>query len=755
MITTVERRSVERGRIPFEIPVELLHEDFDDAFEADAVDVSPGGLSLRSSCLPEIGEQLLCSFETVPGGTRVSSRGEVVWTHLAGVRGGEFGVRFVDQEPQTRALIAEMVAERAVQTERAADAVPSERAADSCQPPMAQLDLEGVDAPLHARLMHAGGGAAVFEQRLDLLELGRAVVAHAGSALGRGNIAEVGLRMDGDTPLLTVTVRFDGGKSLFGEFDWETKASPATDTDTVPDLDAPSLPQQLAQGAEEPRVASVTMTEFCAQPEASQSTVARQTVSETNASAGAETETLPAALGDGLTQDEVAQLASDAAAAQSDEQERAARQEVRRSQAAEARAHDEEMVRGPQIVRTAKPAPKQSEQDSRNHDAWAHPLPEGARSSVLVRFLRIFAAVVVVTQRAGTWLKSALWPSTRKLLAELHIERAANLPQRLWTSSQHLTRNLLARASARPRRTTTAPAALRKAEQATMSSMRLAVLAGLAISAIALGVYALLPSPEEEQIPLHRSVQVALRRSAPSGENAATTPREVQPSAASPSTASSAAVATSAPANAGNPAGTASLVAPTAPTVAGSLAATAAPAQGSAALNPAYARSMAGQPPLPSPATAAPSPQPAPPSAAVPRGPASATLVAASPYAVDVREPAHVVEVTRKPATPANAPGPSFGAKAVPNAQRFVLHMTGTIKTLQGSGDRSGFTVVVPGSRALDRAGPIRASHKAVAQAMVLNKGDHAELTIRFVEHKHPAYRVSGHGSELEVLIAP
>src|SRR4029079_6846024 len=80
---------------------------------------------------------------------------------------------------------------------------------------IAELEIAGIAAPLSARLLRAGGGEAVFEQRMDLLERGRDVIARAGSALGKGSISDVTLRMDGETPTLAVTVRFDQGKSLF------------------------------------------------------------------------------------------------------------------------------------------------------------------------------------------------------------------------------------------------------------------------------------------------------------------------------------------------------------------------------------------------------------------------------------------------------------------------------------------------------------------------------------------------------------
>jgi hypothetical protein len=57
------------------------------------------------------------------------------------------------------------------------------------------------------------------------------------------------------------------------------------------------------------------------------------------------------------------------------------------------------------------------------------------------------------------------------------------------------------------------------------------------------------------------------------------------------------------------------------------------------------------------------------------------------------------------------------------------------------------------GSLSLDRAGPISAAHKGVERAMVLNKGDRSELTIRFANGKRPSYQVRGDGQTLYVVI--
>jgi c-di-GMP-binding flagellar brake protein YcgR len=110
MLMTPERRHSERARIPCHIPVELTDAARAAQFEADAVDLSVGGLSLRAAQLPSVGSQLFCTFEAMPGGAQILGRGEVVWSQPTGDEGGEFGLRFIEVDARNQALIDEMVA---------------------------------------------------------------------------------------------------------------------------------------------------------------------------------------------------------------------------------------------------------------------------------------------------------------------------------------------------------------------------------------------------------------------------------------------------------------------------------------------------------------------------------------------------------------------------------------------------------------------------------------------------------------------
>ena len=107
-------------------------------------------------------------------------------------------------------------------------------------------------------------------------------------------------------------------------------------------------------------------------------------------------------------------------------------------------------------------------------------------------------------------------------------------------------------------------------------------------------------------------------------------------------------------------------------------------------------------------------------------------------------------------ADPSSAPvteGSSFGAASVPDARSSTIRMSQSVTTLRGQASDNGFTVTVPGALALDRAGPIAATNPSVERATILNRGDHAVLTVRFVAGRTPSYRVVARGRAIEVSI--
>jgi hypothetical protein len=110
------------------------------------------------------------------------------------------------------------------------------------------------------------------------------------------------------------------------------------------------------------------------------------------------------------------------------------------------------------------------------------------------------------------------------------------------------------------------------------------------------------------------------------------------------------------------------------------------------------------------------------------------------------------------PAAEPSEPSPSlsvarFGEASVPNGRTFVLRMSGPVTSLEGEKRDDGFSVRIPGRLALDRASPIATSHRAVARALILNRGEYAELTVEFLPGMRPKYQVAGKDNTLEVTL--
>lgn len=106
------------------------------------------------------------------------------------------------------------------------------------------------------------------------------------------------------------------------------------------------------------------------------------------------------------------------------------------------------------------------------------------------------------------------------------------------------------------------------------------------------------------------------------------------------------------------------------------------------------------------------------------------------------------------PLPPKNVRGTAFGADAVDGGEKYVLRMSNPVTVLDGIIEQDGFSITIPGSLSLSRAGPIAAAHPDIEHASILNRGDFSELTLRFVAGRHPAYRVEARGPAIEITVA-
>ncbi|TNF64493.1 MAG: hypothetical protein EP303_01025 [Deltaproteobacteria bacterium] len=107
------------------------------------------------------------------------------------------------------------------------------------------------------------------------------------------------------------------------------------------------------------------------------------------------------------------------------------------------------------------------------------------------------------------------------------------------------------------------------------------------------------------------------------------------------------------------------------------------------------------------------------------------------------------------PLPPEAVRGTAFGADSVAGGEKYVLRMSNPVVEMDGIIEEDGFSVTIPGSLSLSRAGPIATAHPDVEHASILNRGDFSELTLRFVAGRRPAYRVEARGPAVEITLLP
>jgi hypothetical protein len=130
--------------------------------------------------------------------------------------------------------------------------------------------------------------------------------------------------------------------------------------------------------------------------------------------------------------------------------------------------------------------------------------------------------------------------------------------------------------------------------------------------------------------------------------------------------------------------------------------------------------------------------------------PAAAVVADASPAPSEAVAPI----AQGAPLPPESVKGTVFGADSVARGETYVLRMSNPVAEMDGIVEDDGFSVTIPGSLSLSRAGPIASSHPDVEHASILNRGDFSELTIRFVAGRRPAYRVEARGPAIHLTIA-
>jgi len=180
-------------RVPLdEVLIKLHPEGFHQAFEADGINVGPGGISMRASMLPQVGSMLRCQLDNAPGGEAIQLIGRVVWAHESGEHAGEFGIRFTHLSDRDQVRIEALIQRWGRRSAKA---------------PTVRLQLDGVESPIVAELRSETESLLTVEQPLPFLAIGSGMLNQ--NAGRRGHLEAVELEMDDETPKLVLSIGYE------------------------------------------------------------------------------------------------------------------------------------------------------------------------------------------------------------------------------------------------------------------------------------------------------------------------------------------------------------------------------------------------------------------------------------------------------------------------------------------------------------------------------------------------------------------
>lgn len=154
---------------------------------------------------------------------------------------------------------------------------------------------------------------------------------------------------------------------------------------------------------------------------------------------------------------------------------------------------------------------------------------------------------------------------------------------------------------------------------------------------------------------------------------------------------------------------------------------------------------VAATPPVETAAVAAAAPQPAAPALPAPSMPSMNDPLAYQAGAMGA-DPSPAFEKPPGKVAP-------FGNGPVAQGNVLKIKMDGAVARILGASQPSGFTVVIPGRKSLDAAGPLASRDPRIAAIRVSNEPSGAELTVTFKDGV-PNYQVKARGDTLEMHLA-
>lgn len=211
MSISSDRRATGVNRVPVgKTVVEICGRDAQvPAFEADAVELSGRGMHVRTEYLPELNAPLVLRFED--RGREVVVEGEVAWRR-EGEQSAEFGIKFTALDSRSVEVLRDLCTVDAAQPE-APKAVVIEQVGGVPGSPV-KLHIEGLNAPMKARVRDSNGRKVQVGSNLEFLKVGRSIEVEDVDQGERRNakIDSVTVAIDPQTqvPQLVVALRYAG-----------------------------------------------------------------------------------------------------------------------------------------------------------------------------------------------------------------------------------------------------------------------------------------------------------------------------------------------------------------------------------------------------------------------------------------------------------------------------------------------------------------------------------------------------------------
>lgn len=657
---------------------------------------------MRAPYLPDVGDELMCRFTVPNSDEAVETKTEVVWAQDMGARTGEFGLRFLGLDPKAQSAIEQIIAAQNSYVPPKPKFVSRERIPSGT----ASLTLDGVPSPILGTVIQADMDGITIEQELPFLRLMRGVTVRENGR--RGIVNAVDLVVDGEVPKLVLDVIYTADTGVSeddnGDDEIEDHRDGGIIAEPAPEFSAPMMAREAAPVVTERSLRGVS---------------AEDTIPDTSISASTRT---------GASGDFDEDGDEDCAAQALDRVH-----SVRTQDTAVAHRRERTQARTDSTMSFRVEANEGSESEA---DDDLHELA-GLRSGS-VRFeqgmtaLRAWSARamgVAMIYLAKAWAFAVAM--TRKY-APIVTDKGAKFARTGFTTARSLGRKGAESAAqlVRARRKTTeahfapnvTPKRGSRQTEPERSSKKGLILGACAASVVLGGAVALWPTSKEESPETksdHEFEPAPVAAIDPlATDEAARGMQARMPSSSGAATAAQAVPPAPQPTTTG---GTREISLDSLPLP---------PGEGTAA-------QQAG----PMPAPTFPSPR-------------EAIVPNVNPEMGDVSGPAAALPAVTVEQEPAVSTGAArFGSASVPGGRTFRLRMSRDVGELRGVSEPDGFVVMIPGALSLDRAGPIAQAHPSLAQSIILNRGDHSELTIRFKPGHLPRYRVEGNGSELLVVI--